>query len=155
VAQRITPEEWDRCAAAVGIEWIEPVKSGNTATHARCLACGREWEAWPSNVRAGHGCKVCGGRRASEKAWEIRGRKPQDAWDAEAAAVGIEWESDVTNGGKVKTAARCLSCGYRWEILPSAVHQDEGCPNCAGRIVTSDDWADSIGRRNTGLLDRE
>ncbi len=50
---------WDRRAAAVGIEWLEPVKASHTPTSARCLTCGHECLPRPANVQQGHGCPRC------------------------------------------------------------------------------------------------
>ncbi len=59
MARRITQEEWDRRAAAVGIEWLEQPKNGNTPTLARCLECSHEWYPRPRLVSQGRGCPIC------------------------------------------------------------------------------------------------
>ncbi len=50
---------WDRRAAGVGIEWLEPVRKNHNPTSARCLTCGHEWLSRPANVQQGHGCPGC------------------------------------------------------------------------------------------------
>ena len=57
----VTPEEWAESAAAVELEWLEPVKTSHTYTRVRCLKCEREIRPMkPSWVRnQGHGCRSC------------------------------------------------------------------------------------------------
>ena len=122
---RVTQEEWDRRAAAVGLAWEAPVARATTKAPARCLTCGHRWKTLPGNVSQGAGCPMCGRRRV-----EAALRLPQQAWAARAAAVGIAWEEDV-RAALVKTRARCLTCRYRWAARPSEVQQGTGCPKCA------------------------
>ena len=66
-------------------------------------------------------------------------RLAQTVWDSRAAAAGLAWVAPVKSI-LTPTAARCLTCGHRWTPWPSGVSQGHGCPRCAGRIVTQDEW---------------
>lgn len=130
---RVSREEWDRRAAAVGIEWVgdEPIYSGQRR-EAQCLTCGHRWQAWPANARQGQGCKRCAdnGRRRSS-----------DEWDRRAAGVGIEWTGNAPVTSNIRHPARCLTCGHKWEVQPSSVSQGHGCPVCAGNApIDHDEW---------------
>lgn len=50
-AERLTPEEWDRRAAAGGMEWVDerPELIGDKRL-ARCLDCATEWLAYSVRV---------------------------------------------------------------------------------------------------------
>jgi len=82
---RISQDEWDRCAAAVGIEWEAPVAQALAEAPARCLTCGHRWEPSASNVTKGHGCPVCAGSVPVSP----------DEWDRRGGAVGIVWEAII------------------------------------------------------------
>ncbi len=60
---RITQDEWDRRADAVGVKWLEPVRNNHTPTPAHCLTCGHEWSPNGDHVRGhedrGSGCPKC------------------------------------------------------------------------------------------------
>ena len=127
---RVSREEWDRRAAAVGIEWVggEPIYA--TKRHVgRCLTCGREWECSPHHVYGGMGCRPC-----SDNARRLT----RTEWDRRAAEIGIEWVGDEPIDSMQKRAARCLTCEHQWARLPSC---PSGCPECArGYRVSRDEW---------------
>ncbi len=126
----VPPDEWERRAAAVGIEWLESVISGSIPTPAHCLACGHEWSPRPSDVQQGCGCPRCAPNAPV----------PQDEWNRRAAAVDIEWLESV-KGNRKPTPARCLTCGHEWSPRPLPVQQGHGCPSCAGNApVPQDEW---------------
>ena len=56
----VSRDEWDRRAAAAGIEWITGPPKGTThRAPARCLTCGYEYEPTGMNVSNGAGCAAC------------------------------------------------------------------------------------------------
>jgi hypothetical protein len=75
---RVTPDGWEARAAAVGVVWLDQIRSRGTPTPARCTTCGYRWEAKPSDIACGFGCPTCSGRIV-----------PQSVWDERAAAVGL------------------------------------------------------------------
>jgi hypothetical protein len=128
--RRISPEEWNRRASLVGIEWLVHPSSTAHSSEARCLECGHEWRAWPSNVSQGTGCPSCAGRAKITRA----------EWDRRAAKVGIEWLETPANS-QTKTRAKCLGCGHEWLPSPSDISQGHGCLVCSGRApITPRAW---------------
>lgn len=128
-ARRLTPEEWDRRAAAVGVEWTgERPRRTSDKRPARCLSCGCEWEANPANIAIGRtGCPTCAKQaRADGRAYS------RDEWDERAAAVGVEWIGDEPVRTTSTRRARCLTCGCEWDARPKAIYGGHGCPSCAG-----------------------
>lgn len=119
-AKRIPQEVWDKRAAALELEWLEPVTSGAKPTQCRCLNCGLVTAKRPNGVGAGKGCSRCAGNA----------QVPQEEWDRRAAAVKLQWLEPVTTNG-VKTLAECLKCSHTWSIAPSDVQQGQACPECA------------------------
>jgi len=114
----------DQAAAAVGIQWLEPVKRNTAKTGARCLNCHLEWQALPSRVQQGGGCPKCGIEKNAE-----RQRLSQAERDNQAKAVGVEWLEPVKRSSH-KALARCLTCGHQWKVLGGQVTAGHGCPKC-------------------------
>jgi rRNA maturation endonuclease Nob1 len=128
----VTRDEWDRRAAAVGIEWVGngPIRSG-TKFAARCMGCDHEWVVQASSVTQGHGCPACA-RNATPSTEE---------WTRRAAELGIEWVGNQPILARTKHAARCLTCAHEWSVMPYSVHQGRGCPACGGTMpVPRDEW---------------
>ena len=135
--KRITPQQWHEKAAAVGVEWIgDPPANKRAKAAARCLDCGTEWNARAETIsKGGKGCPKC--HRAILAAGHV---VPRKKWDERAAAAGIEW----VGGGEILAAekypARCLTCGHQWSPRPFTIQSGSACPNCAGVVVTPDQW---------------
>jgi hypothetical protein len=117
----VSSAEWDRRAAAVGIEWLAPPASSITPTPARCSSCGREWKPKPSKVAEGHGCREC-----SNAARRI----PQAEWDRRAAAVGCTWLEPV-GGNHDYRLIRCDACSNEWRVDPNSIAGGTGCKQCS------------------------
>ena len=124
----VSPDEWDRRAAAQGCEWTAPVGPARIKVGIRCLTCGHEWKTRPQSVTQGRGCPRCRKTQAARKQ-----RKSQGQRDAEAAQLGLEWLASCERAGD-HVPIRCLTCGHEWTSTPKAVRIGTGCPNCAGRV---------------------
>ena len=117
----LSQEEWNARAEKVGLEFLEPVVSAQSATMARCRTCDYEWAAIPNKVQQRNGCPRCAGKRLT-----------QCDWNARAASIGLEWRGPVSTA-QSKSPVRCLSCGHEWNVRPSSVARGYGCPECANR----------------------
>lgn len=42
--------------------------------------------------------------------------------------------------GHTKVLTRCLACGHEWETVPSTVNHGRGCPKCAGKLLSQEEW---------------
>lgn len=133
-ALRLPQEEWDRRAAAIGAAWEAPVRNNSTKTPIRCLTCGHRWKVVGSSIAGGCGCPSCAAQAGAAAL-----RKPQEDWDTDAAAVGLQWREPVLNAN-TPCLAECLACGSRWDVWPCNVASGKGCRKCAGRWVDGDEW---------------
>lgn len=132
---KLTQEDWDERAEAVGLEWLEPVAARNARTRARCTSCEHEWKASPAAVSTGSGCPQCGKLKAAQSR-----RLSQQEWDDSAQAAGLRWLEDV-GGGKAPTLAECLECGHGWKATPNNVrNRGDGCPECGRGRVSQEEW---------------
>jgi len=55
----VAQEVWRERSAKVNIELLADVIDSNTKLAARCLTCGRTWDAVPRHLREGRGCRQC------------------------------------------------------------------------------------------------
>ncbi len=85
----------------------------------RHISCGHEWEAKPSNIMNGKNCPKCS-KKHKLSASEISARIP-----AEYQMIG----EYIT--ARHKTMFKHLLCDYEWEIRPSHIMNDRGCPKCS------------------------
>ncbi len=124
--RQVLPQEvWDERIAAVGAEWLEPVKRNSQKHRARCLTCGHRWSVQPSHIQQGKGCPKC--------ADPGKGRRLEtEVWDERIAAVGARWLEPFLGAGKPRLA-ECLACGHRWHGRHTSVGRGHGCERCAAR----------------------
>lgn len=120
VAARTKPaSEWKARAERVDAEILSDFSKASDPVSARCRRCGYEWITSPKNVGSGRGCPSCAGVVPVA----------QEEWDRRASEQGVEWLERVRSS-HTKTAARCVTCGHEWRVMPSHVASGTGCPKC-------------------------
>ena len=103
------------------IDLIGEYVSSDTRINVKCRKCGREWNAWPSELLAGHGCSLCykSQKRTQEQfVTELYDINPQ-----------IEVLGQYINAN-TKLAIRCRKCGKEWSACPHDLLRGHGCPIC-------------------------
>lgn len=131
LSRRVGADEWNRRAAAVGIEWLGPVRIKDEATLARCKTCFYQWEAIPKGVTQGHGCPNCAG---------VRPYTPNE-WREFAARSGLTLHNEPRNQ-RDRAYLTCRTCGYSYETGAGGLVTGKGCPSCAGVLpLTQSEWA--------------
>ncbi len=133
----VTPEEWNRRAAAAGVEWIGETPTKSAAKYpARCRGCGKEWEVEANSVTKGHGCRRCAG---------VARRVTREEWDEGAESASMRWVGADPIVSSRKYPAICATCEHEWLALPKDVARGHGCPACSGNIpgepgVSREEW---------------
>lgn len=94
----------------------------------RCVICNYEWEAKPGYLLNGHGCPICGQKRAHEK-HKLSSLEISDRLHKKNLNVEIIGEYRTSHE---KTLCRCKTCGYEWYTTPHSLFSGYGCPRCAG-----------------------
>lgn len=118
--QRISESEWRVRAAKAGLEWPDGTpQSAQSKTKARCLTCGHEFHAFPSNVTKGHGCARCAGNSLSVT--ELIDR---------AARMNIKL-LEMPTFAISRIRCQCLLCGNTWDGALKTISRGVGCPACA------------------------
>lgn len=135
-------------------EFIEELKTVNptiavignyvnmtTPVDVRCMECGYEWRAQPTELVHGKGCARCAATRRKEPG-SNRGkgherhfsppRKTTGQFIAEMAKINPA----IKVVGEYKKSAvpiecECLRCGHHWKAAPSNLLHGTGCPMCA------------------------
>ncbi len=125
-------------------EFIDKIKTINpnievlgnyTSSHERilvsCKKCGHKWSPQAYTLVNGCGCPECG------KLLAVKNRKGKTA--KRTTEQFIEELSNVNKnitvlgeyaGSKERIDCSCNLCGYRWEAIPYALLNGNGCPNC-------------------------
>lgn len=91
-----------------------------TPIKVKCSTCGREWNATPTAILNGTGCrkcKKCLKKDTSSFVAEMKIKHPT-----------IIVEGEYINS-KEKISLKCAVCGYKWKQIPNALVNGRGCPN--------------------------
>ena len=84
------------------------------------------WDAMPTNILHGYGCKECGNDKVREK-----NSKSNDQYIKELAEVNnsiISIEKYINSWTPIWH--KCLVCGHRWQGSPANILYGKGCPKC-------------------------
>lgn len=99
------------------IKVLENYTNANRRLKVQCRVCGFEWNALPSSLLSGDGCRNCGIKKAHEKFI-----KDQNAIIDDIKKVNPSVEIIGKYTGRhnpIKT--RCKVCGFEWEPLVSSL----------------------------------
>ena len=102
----------------------------------KCQDCGYEWKAPPYRRAKGMGCPACTGNAVAIGINDLATVRPDlvEDWNYEKN-IGIE-PHEYLAGSNKKIWWRCSICSYEWETTISNRSRGNGCPKCAGKIVT-------------------
>lgn len=107
-----------------GVELLGIYVNVSTPVASRCLKCGHEWMAYPSNIFQNHVCLKCSGKMQLSSL-EVSDR---------LLSRGIELISNYVNA-RTPIEVRCLECKFKWKrTIPGGEGHIAGCPKCVGGI---------------------
>lgn len=128
------------------IEVLEEYKTCMTKLKCKCKICSHEWYVTPNKLLQGRGCPKCGRKSASKKK-----TIPKEDFIINLALINpnIKLIGEYVNQ-KIKTKFRCLIDGYEWDVAPSSLLQNHGCPECSriNQMNTNDEFLDKLSKRN-------
>lgn len=118
----------------------------HSRVHVHCKICGAEFEATPTNLLSGKGCRSCSTLQAAE-----RYRMPHDEFVKRMRKIhpDIMVLSEYVNR-KIKVICSCLICGLNWEASPNNLLSGYGCPQCGkeraglSRRKSNDEFIDEM-----------
>lgn len=116
----------------------------------KCLICGTEWQAQPSNMLFvyKYGCPLC-----SKESLKKNLRKSNDKYLQELKDKDIKIQPlEPYKRGHDKILHRCLICNYEWTIRPDNILHGKGCPNCAGNAKkTPEQYIKLVNEKNPNV----
>lgn len=100
----------------------------------RCNICGNEWEPMAYALLDGKGCPHCAAVKSARKRSNHLASKSTEQFCKELSSVNpsIKILGDYINN-KTKIHAKCLICGFEWDVVPASLLNGHGCPKCARR----------------------
>lgn len=111
---KYTPQNFQQHVDKKGIDVIviSQYIDWDTKVTCVCKKCGHSWDALPSNLLAGHGCKVCSqaNAAAARRGNILKIQKVLDSYNFKTHVFGIY----KNNSSSV--TCRCLVCGHQWDI---------------------------------------
>lgn len=133
MAKRKTKEQFIKEMAEIfpNLILIGQYVNVNTKTRFKCLIHDFEFDAYPCNVLAGHGCKKCGVEKSSKSR-----RKPHNQFVAEMATINPD--IDIVGqyiDAKTKVLVRCKIDGYVWLADPRKLRRGARCAVCTNRVI--------------------
>lgn len=115
------------------LKLLSEYTNARTPIAVHCEKCGHIWMADPRNLVKGHGCPICGQKKAAAS----RTAKPTKALgrrlaEAKATFPDIVFPNDLKTT-KETFEAHCTICGNRWTTSLSRILNTRGCPKCSRR----------------------
>lgn len=101
----------------------------------RCIIHDVAWNAYPSSILKGHGCRCCCGDK-------LRAQKIKDHQQYVEEVLEINPNIKVIEqyrGNNIKILHQCLIDGYEWKARPGNILYGKGCPKCSGHITRTDE----------------
>lgn len=92
----------------------------------RCIICGNEWTAIPSNILHGNGCPICSTLNASSKRLKTH---EQYVIEVEKINFNIEVIEQYVNS-RTPILHKCKIDGCVWYASPNNILKGHGCPKC-------------------------
>lgn len=110
---------------------IGEYKGSHNRIKVRCDICGNEWEPLAYALLNGKGCPHCSAIKAAKKRNNHLASKTTEQFQMELSAINpnIKIMGEYFNN-KTKIKARCLVCGYEWNVVPASLLNGHGCPKC-------------------------
>ncbi len=126
---RIKKEEALKIFAERKIRLVDGYRDSKKLKHCRCEQCGNVWRTNLNRVQSGAGCPKCAVLRRSEKR-----RFTSDDVVRLLREKRITVLTQYVNSS-TPLACRCDVCLHEWTPrLANLIHQNQGCPKCAGRV---------------------
>lgn len=140
----VTHEEYVKRVAEINpnIEVVETYIDSKTKILHRCKIDNYEWYAKPNGILMGNGCAMCYGNKKKTHE-EYVGLVAEINSDIEVVGEYVSYDTQILH--------RCKIDGYEWYTSPNCILRGTGCPKCAKKIRTHDDYVDDVRIINSNI----
>ena len=112
----------------------------------KCNICGKEWEVTPNSILNGKGCPNCNIKKLRSP------KKTHEKFIEEMFNIN----KDITvigkyNGARNPIECKCNKCNYIWNPTASSILSGSGCPKCAGRNKTTEEFIKEMDTINSDI----
>ena len=123
------------------IEILGEYINANTKIKCKCKIDGYEWEVVPHDLLRGYGCPKCYGMYKTTEEFKQELKEIND---------DIEVLGEYVNS-YTKIKVRCKIDGYEWSATPSNLLRGYGCPKCAGKNKTTEEFINRMKKVNDDI----
>lgn len=140
----ITHEEYIKRVAEVNpnIEVVGTYVDSKTKILHRCKVDGYEWYAKPNGILMGSGCAMCYGNKKKTHEEYIR-LVFEINQNIEVVGRYVGYDTPILH--------KCKIDGYEWFVAPNSILHGIGCPKCAKKVRTHDDYVNDISAINPNI----
>ena len=140
----ITHEEYVKRVAEINpdIEVIETYIDSKTKILHRCKIDGYEWYAKPNGILMGSGCAMCCGN-IKKTHLEYVALVAKINPNIEVVGEYIDYDTRILH--------KCKIDGYEWYASPNRILHGTGCPKCAKKIRTHNDYINDVSIINPNI----
>lgn len=140
----ITHEEYIKRVAEINpnIEVIDTYIDSRTKILHRCKIDNYEWYARPNGILNGNGCAMCCGHIKKTHA-EYIGLVADINPNIEVIDEYVDYDTRILH--------RCKIDDYEWYTTPNCILHGTGCPKCAKKIRTHDDYVSDVRMVNPNI----
>lgn len=140
----ITHKEYIKRVGSINknIEVLGTYIDSKTKILHRCKIDGYEWYATPNHIFNGYGCAMCYGNK----------KKTQEEYVSLVAEINQNIEIiGKYVGYDTPILHKCKIDGYEWLATPNRILHGTGCPKCAKKIRTHNDYVADVNIINKNI----
>lgn len=115
------------------IEVLGTYVTNKTKIKVRCRLDGHEWETIPKSLLRGHGCHICGRKKADEQQRKTHEEFMKEFNIKNPHAKYIQIKGTYV-GRKTKILCKCKIDEHEWTTRPNDLLNGQGCPKCGGTM---------------------
>ena len=144
--RKLTHEEfmerfYEKNETAENIEILGEYVGSKIKIKCKCKVDGYEFEMRPNNLLNNQGCPKCAGRHTTTEEFKQEMKKINDNIEILGEYIGTD----------KKIKCKCKIDGYEWETTPHNLLNNHGCPKCAGRNKTTEEFVDKMKEINNDI----
>lgn len=149
MSRKLTNDEFIKRMKVINpnIKFLNEYINQQVKIQCECLSCNHKWSAKPNNLLNGTGCPICARKRIYVN--KTKSHK-QFIFEIELINNNIEIIDKYINN-HTNLRCKCKKCNHEWYATPSNLLKGKGCPKCAGKYRTTEDFCEKINKINPNI----